>query len=99
MRMYPIAMALGVMLFEASHADPAMRKQNSAVSDPQHVANPALSWVCLNPQTRQYQALKAASLQLAQRSVGGDDTTQCKAIPAALDPQGVAQELNTNGQP
>lgn len=69
--------------------------ETRAISDPDDVANPPLSWVCLNPQTRQYQALKAASVQQAQRAVDGDSSTPCKAIPAVLDAERVAQELNT----
>lgn len=76
----------------------ASGRETTAVSEPQAVANPPLSWVCFNPQIRQYQALKASSLRDAQRSVGGDSSTRCEEIPVALDPERVAYELNTREQ-
>lgn len=84
-------LVLGPMLCGASFA----ADETHAISDLEDVANPPSSWVCLNPQTRRYQALKATSIQQAQRSVEGDSSTPCKAIPAVLDSERVAQELNT----
>jgi hypothetical protein len=80
-------------------ANPVAGRETKAISEPQDVASPPLSWVCLNPQTRQYQALEAPSLREAQKIVGGDDRTQCREIPVALDPERVAYDLNTREQP
>jgi hypothetical protein len=92
MRIYPMVLALSLACCGLANAAPA---ENSAIDDPEEVANPPQSWVCLNPQTRRYEALKAVSLQGAQQAVGGDDSTTCKQVPAALDPEGMAQQLNS----
>lgn len=74
---------------------PAWSERTNAIAEPREVANPPMSWVCLNPRTRQYQALKAASLIEARQIVGGDSSTRCEEVPVALDPERVAHELNT----
>lgn len=94
MRTQFVWLVLGLAICGISNADPAMDNENSAIADPEEVANPPLSWVCLNPDTRQYQAVKATSVVDAQQSIGGDSTTKCKMIPAAAEPERVARELN-----
>lgn len=84
--------AVGLALVSVA---PAWSERTNAIAEPREVANPPMSWVCLNPRTRQYQALKAASLLEARQVVGGDNSTRCEEIPVALDPERVAYELNT----
>lgn len=91
MRSRSFLLVAGLLLCGATNA----ADETHAISDPADVANPPQPWVCLNPQTRQYQALKATSIQQAQRSVGGDSSTPCKPVPAVLDSERMAHELNT----
>jgi len=91
MRIYLWVLAAGL----TSGVVLAAPAENSAIDHSEEIANPPQSWVCLNPQTRSYEAVKATSVQEAQQVVGGDNTTQCKKVPEALDPDGVAHQLNT----